>query len=375
MLKKAVKKNKLSASRFSKGAGFTMIELVLVVAIGVVLATVGVINIQKFRDSKDIEFSLNELAAAVEETRSRSVTQENGERWSVRFISTSTGTDAYEIYTGAVYASSNVVSYRSLRRSVKFGEPSGDRTIDLNFEPVTGRLANKKVITLASGKGVQRIGDVIVDTFGRVTKRIEDDVVGYWHFDEGTGGTAYDALGAGKNGILTGSVSWASVGKAGAAVDCNNTTTDYINVSATVDLSSVWTITAWFKYPLATVGANWWTLTRGNAGDHQIIVRRSDSLLGMYDNIEATGFNSSGYVFTSLSTGWHYIAVTGNGGVQQFYIDGSYVGQTSKQSTTDVRAICNYQGGSQNWGTVDEVRIWSRALTADEVKARYNDLR
>lgn len=352
-------------------SGFTMIELVLVVAIGVILATVGVINIQKFRNSKDVEFSLNELAAAVEETRTRSVAQESGERWSIRFISTSTGTDAYEIYTGAVYASSNVVSYRSLRRSVEFGEPSGDRTIDLNFEPVTGRLANKKVITLVSSKGVRRIGDVIVDIFGRVTKRIEDDVVGYWHFDEGTGISTLDASGNGVYGTLQNSPLWQATSscRAGRCLSFDGID-DYVSTGSLFSYADSVTVSAWVYH---NASADWDDIVAGGCGDLLFGFSINNLSFGGRCNNPFTPISYT----TNINSAWHHVAGVYDGSLASLYVDGVRVASSTKSGSFSA-FIPNIGGlaGAENFdGRIDEVRIWSRALTADEVKARYNDLR
>ncbi|MDP3014987.1 MAG: LamG domain-containing protein [bacterium] len=195
-------------------------------------------------------------------------------------------------------------------------------------------------------------------------------MVGYWKFDEGSGTTASDSSGNSKTASFIGSPSWVT-GKIGTGVNTGNTVSDYIN-APNVSLGSTWTATAWFQYPLTSTGSSWWTLFRGNAGDHQVIVERKVSQLGMYDNVGGTGFRGTGFYMTSLSTGWHHIAVTGSGGKQNFYINGNYVGQSDKQSTTDIKSIGNHWGGSQNWGTVDEVRIYNRALSAAEIMAIYN---
>jgi hypothetical protein len=137
-----------------------------------------------------------------------------------------------------------------------------------------------------------------------------------------------------------------------------------------VTLGSVWTASAWFKYPLATAGATWNTLFRGT-NDHQVIVERSTNHIGMYDNANGTGFNDTGYNMTNLTNGWHHLAVIGSGGSQAFYIDGVSIGSAGHQSVTDVIGVGNYQGGSQNWGTFDDVRIYNRALSVGEIRDLY----
>lgn len=37
-----------------------------------------------------------------------------------------------------------------------------------------------------------------------------------------------------------------------------------------------------------------------------------------------------------------------------------------------IKAVGNYQGGSQNWGTVDQVLIYNYALTATQIKQLFN---
>jgi hypothetical protein len=141
----------------------------------------------------------------------------------------------------------------------------------------------------------------------------------------------------------------------------------YIQVP-NIAIGSTWTFESWFAYPL-NAQTNWNTLMRGSSYDHQIIVQRSNMHLGMYDNATSTNFNDSNFVMSTLSTGWHHIAVVGSGGKQVYYIDGNLVGQTSKQSTSDVKSIGAYYGdGTQTWGDIDEIRLWNVARTQAQIK-------
>jgi len=134
-----------------------------------------------------------------------------------------------------------------------------------------------------------------------------------------------------------------------------------------VSIGSAWTAEAWFKYPLTSTGASWSTLYRSSVDDHQVIVNRGDMQLGMYDNATSGGFRGTGFIMSTLSNGWHHLSAVGAGGVQNFYVDGKYVGQTDRQSTSDIKAIGNYQGGGQNWGYVDNVLLFNYARTPAQV--------
>ncbi len=351
-----------------RNSGFTMIELLVVIALTAVLATIGFLSIGGYRNESHLKDEGSKVAAVLQNAHDNSVSQLNGAQWGVHFLN-GTSSDIYQQFSGASFATGTPGNAYSLGYSLALGNPATSSE-DIIFNPITGALPNDATVNIVPNSGNGMAENIIVNTLGQITTRFETGLVGYWPMDEGTGTTAYDASGYGYNGVFVGSPNWVS-GKVGDAINCGNTTSDYINVNS-VPLGSVWTITAWFQYPLATTGANWHTLTRGSSYDHQIIVQRSDNQLGMYDNKTGTGFNGAGYFMTSLSNGWHFIVSVGSGGAEKFYIDGSYVGQTAHQSTSDVKSIGNHWGGGQNWGVVDDVRIYNRALSAQEIQDLYN---
>jgi hypothetical protein len=133
---------------------------------------------------------------------------------------------------------------------------------------------------------------------------------------------------------------------------------------------SEWTIATWFKMPLATSSGSWNTLTRGQNGDHQVIIRKSDGKLGSYES-GGPGFHDSGYDVSNLSTGWHHLTAVAKDDKTNFYINGTLVGSSNFQSTTDIYAIGNYQGDGQAFGTIDDLRIYDTALSANEIKSLY----
>jgi hypothetical protein len=191
--------------------------------------------------------------------------------------------------------------------------------------------------------------------------------VAYWPFDEDSGSTASDVSGNGYNGTLVNSPTWLSSGKINGAL-----TTDTGNGGSqvtvpSVPLGSTWTAAWWSYFPLATFNGSWRTMFRSSSSgnDHQVIVDPSGNL-GMYDNDLGSYFNSSGYNVNGLS-GWHPLAAVYSGGVTTFYVDAVAVGSVTRQNTDNIDVIGNYQGGYQNWGGLDDLRIYSRALGAGEV--------
>ena len=299
--------------------------------------------------------------------------------YSLSNISTNTWYHVFATYDGAtfkMYLNGQQINSLSISGSIQY---STSNTLCIGSEP--GAVCN------AGGYFKGKIDDVRIYNralsatevlgiykSGETTKKTvsQNGLLAWWKFDDGTSTKATDFSGNGNTGTFTGSPSWVT-GKFGSAISTNNTSGDYIN-APNVDIGADWTATAWFKYPLSSIGPTWNTLFRGDtpSGDHQVIVQKSTNLLGMYDN-NGTNFRSTGFNMTTLSSGWHHITVVGTGTVQNFYIDGVYVGQTDKKSTTNIRSIGNYWGSNQNWGTFDDVRIYDRALSMSEISSLYKE--
>ncbi|MFA6306193.1 MAG: DUF2341 domain-containing protein [Patescibacteria group bacterium] len=174
---------------------------------------------------------------------------------------------------------------------------------------------------------------------------------GVWHLPNGTSLTANDSTSNAKNGTITGSAAIAGQMDGGANFP---NSTDRITISSISLASGVYTISTWFKTPFPTT--NYTTLTRGN-NDHQVLTQVTTRLLGAYDNAGGTNFHSSGFDVSTLSNGWHYLTAETSGTNTVFYIDGGSVGTADWRSTADIISLGNYQGGGQQWGYTDELRI------------------
>jgi hypothetical protein len=76
---------------------------------------------------------------------------------------------------------------------------------------------------------------------------------------------------------------------------------------------------------------------------------------------------------------WHYAVLTYDGSVLRLYIDGSQVASKSTTAVPDstgtqpLRIGANSQALDRTYtGNADEVRVWNRALTAQEVSDQFN---
>jgi len=188
-------------------------------------------------------------------------------------------------------------------------------------------------------------------------------------FDNKNSTHVYDTSGNNNHGVIEGTATqktanYCKVGRCFEFDDSNDKLDD-----VGLDLGNEWTIMTWFLSPLEE-SSHWRTLTRGNAGDHQIIIESGSYDLGTYDNTGGTGFHDCGYDINSVSDGWHHLAAVQEWSTNsiKFYIDGIQVCTVSNyNSTTDIRAIGNYQGEGQEWGTIDQFKVFNRVLTQKEI--------
>ncbi len=206
-------------------------------------------------------------------------------------------------------------------------------------------------------------------------------LMGYWDFESGKGdATAYDKSGRGNNGILTSmnnNSSWTSSSSTGQALNFDGSD-DWINVNdaPSVDIYPSITMVAWFK--TNTVSGARSIITKGSSGQafNYGFGLNGTSIFSRHHS----GDNISSAVVVTTGV-WHQLAIVNNGSRDYFYYDGVLVDSIAytSNSTNDlpltigatcVGASCTSRADKFN-GLLDEVRIYNRALSADEISRLY----
>jgi hypothetical protein len=198
------------------------------------------------------------------------------------------------------------------------------------------------------------------------------ELVGYWKFDEGAGTAAADSSSYGNNGTLNGVPQWVA-GQLGGALDFDGTG-DSVEVPHNPSLSITDEI---------TIAA--WTNMRANASGEMAIVSKGGWAANdlPYELTETPGdvifwqfYDDGGRDTCSPNSPpvseWHHIAGTYDGKIFKCYIDGvlgeewAYVGKMP-QNTASVTIGRRSRGGTFFNGMIDDVAIFNRALSADEI--------
>ena len=224
-----------------------------------------------------------------------------------------------------------------------------------------------------------------------VQAQSDDGLVGEWHFDEGAGSVVEDSSGNGNDGVIRGAT-WVK-GKYGGALSFDGVD-DYVEVpdSPSLDITDAITIELWVNP--TTLGD--WDLMVHKINAYGIGYSFVDypGILGDRGKFEfhilksLTDYWTCGNSVSSPIPGnWYHVIGTFNGTQHKIYVNGNLEGTVSYTGpfyTTDYPFIfggyfyhiipTHPQEYLQKYlfnGIIDEVRIYNRALSAEEVKDYY----
>ena len=209
-------------------------------------------------------------------------------------------------------------------------------------------------------------------------------LVAYWPMNEGAGTTTVDATGNGNTGVLVNGPTWTS----GPALDFDGIN-DYVDVG-TLDLTgTAMTITGWFRTDnLSNCSSRDCRIiskaTGTSSQDHYFMIStvKSDLTTRLRFRLKTGGVTtklvaSSGDV---VENQWIHVAAIYDGAMMRLYMDGIDVGSAAKtgnitsNSTTPVWIGANPLSATDKpWsGQIDDVRIYNRALTSQEVQQLFS---
>ena len=204
-------------------------------------------------------------------------------------------------------------------------------------------------------------------------------LVGYWPFN----GNANDLSGSNLNGTVNGSsLTTDRFNNSNSAYNYNGTSNNIVVLNSTILNVENWSVSAWYK---TSVNSN--TIQRittkqtGSVGNSNVF-----AILFQNGKVYGSFYNGSTEVITSDNSitsdgNWHHVVYIRNQNLNKLYI---YVDNVLKDSTTNsfgnLANTANLFIGSSGAGTniqwwngkIDDIGIWNRALTTDEISNLYN---
>jgi len=192
-----------------------------------------------------------------------------------------------------------------------------------------------------------------------------DDTVTHYRFDEAVGTSVWEDGGPARNRLSVGaSEPQKAAGRYGTGLLFYGTQNLQDASPAGLPVSAApRTIEAWVR-PLSTSGTHgiisWGT---PGVGHMRLVIEDGQLGAGMGSGIVVVG--------PVLSTGvWQHVMFTYDGAVGRYYLDGVYRGQNSFGAvSTNLGTLYVGRTGLGDWfkGSIDEVRVLRRALSADEI--------
>jgi gliding motility-associated-like protein len=210
---------------------------------------------------------------------------------------------------------------------------------------------------------------------------LQNGLVGYWPFC----GNANDVSGNGNNGTVNGAtLTMDRFGNPNTAYLFNGIS-NYIeyNSNSSLQVSNAYSISLWLNANVFNNGQYGYTLlskiaTSGWYGGYEIMIGESNSIGG----VNHTGNINGNFQlpFSGLSSGnWYNVIVTFNGNQLKMYIDGVIVNTVNKSGSlqigNDPLRFGRRGGGGiyDQWynGSLDDISIWNRALSPQEIQQLY----
>jgi hypothetical protein len=202
---------------------------------------------------------------------------------------------------------------------------------------------------------------------------LNNGLVSRWKLDEGSGNTARDAVtGTGDDGAVSGGTTWAQSGFPGAKYQ-NGGALTFDGTSGVADLSgkgvpaldAAMSIALWVNYSGAIPATSQPFIGFGASGAGRIKLGFNGGQLAAWKGASSTTLVSA----APPASGWHHLAYTFDGTTRRLYVDGAEKNSSTMAGETGAVAeghIGSY--GTQHFaGTLDEIRLYRRALTAGEV--------
>ncbi|MEK7624909.1 MAG: LamG domain-containing protein [Patescibacteria group bacterium] len=207
---------------------------------------------------------------------------------------------------------------------------------------------------------------------------LKNGLVGHWTMDgrDVTSTAAIDKSGNGNNGVRTGGTK-ETTGRIGQAMKFDGTSGRINDPSPPTVATNNWTMSAWMNPAnLSQIGlavSN--GLDNGATGNGYAFGvgdgagGAGSKLQGLFPGV---AWFDPGYTFPRANA-WYHVVMQRVSGVTKFYVNGI---QTANTSATTPLTPTDFNIGSQTGvryfnGSLDDVRIYSRALSASEIQQLY----
>ena len=215
---------------------------------------------------------------------------------------------------------------------------------------------------------------IVIMTFVAGSCLADETLVGYWAFEEGQGDTVADLSDGGNDGVLKGQTEW-TLGKNGSGLAFFKDGQGYVEVvsSDTLAISEQITISAWIKPSDIYIGDAWQerNCIAAKVRAYYLDISEQGKLASYLYGVQPQEWLIGETDMTDFLNTWVHVAMIYDGKEHQLYINGELDIAVQKSGaitvTTENLGIGWVDNNRYFDGVIDEVKIWNRGLTAEEL--------
>ena len=193
----------------------------------------------------------------------------------------------------------------------------------------------------------------------------EESLTGYWSFDEASGITVNDATPFGNHGEILGATRVTN-GVSGGALKFDGD--DIVNLGVShfeIDTTNEFSISLWFKFDETFAGH----LIRRGPYVYPFRIYSNARRISTTVRTNRTNYMSS-TIFPEAGI-WHHCVLTYGNGMRTLHINGQVDNSSALSGDLNFFSDFDTNLGENYVGTIDEVKIYNKALSAEEIEAIY----
>ena len=210
---------------------------------------------------------------------------------------------------------------------------------------------------------------------------LNDGLAAHWSLDEGSGAEAKDVSGNKNNGTINGKPNWVA-GVKGGGLDLVAVDKSQVEVpdSDSLDAQTGLTICAWLKLNGIYAGDDWkpQATVLGKAHGYYLTINEKGNLQSYIYGPQPQEWVAGEIDLNQMIGKWTHVATTYDGKAHRIYINGKEDVQKAKSGEIVV-VDDNLNLGWVDYdryldGAIDEVMIWQRGLSEQEIQLVYSQI-
>lgn len=133
-----------------KSKGFTLLEIILVLAILAIIGSIGFTYLGGYKSSTEIDETANQIVGKLREVQAKAMAGEDNLSWGVHFDNIDANDPYYEIFSGAAYPGTiaEKIYLNSLAQDARFQTPSSGTSVNIIFSKITGAPSSAQNIVV-----------------------------------------------------------------------------------------------------------------------------------------------------------------------------------------------------------------------------------